>query len=651
MQIAAARALGQVGAPDCLETLVHGLENASPELGEAIAWALGQIPWQDPERVIDVLIQGADRTSRLGALDVLGQLGHTVARELVRTMLSDTDEAVVCKAVRVLGEQKDRDAVPDLLDRLRSPVETVRIEVLDALCRIHDAGALPGIRQAIFDPAPAVRARAVLVLGALQDLQSGEVLRGVLASPRSTDEMRGFALLGLMALDRPQDLPSILDALQSFSLYDFLHDRKRSQDPLVQASVEAVRTQRTVEFLVASLRPRREVEETLLGHLETAPDEALRVKVIRTLGYLRSEAAYPAVLRAFHKDPAEDVRIVALAFLAEYAPREDFVNVLLGGLQDLQPRVRAEAMRRLHRFDTDEALAVVVAQLDTEDDGTLDVLVEFLSELPPARLEAFLDAVMGCALRPRAHLTLVRLLGCTRFRGAAALLGSFLEAEEPEMRRTAVRTLSHLPGRQVAKLLRSCLQDPDLDVRRAVLDAAAALGGTTALPLLRAGLEDPAGEMRRSAILHLARLRSQEAIQDFRGLARDAEPGVRAAALAALAVEGSEPVEEWIGPRDVPMIAEVLREMHPVELFEKRLAGSRQVAERVGALKALFLRDPQRRARALAAARLDPSRRIQAAGARLEEILQVWLLDPQADRLLGAAPLAAPVVLEQEGSG
>jgi HEAT repeat protein len=649
VQIAAARALGQVGAPNCLETLVRGLQNAGPEIGEAIAWALGQIQWQDPERVIDVLFQGADRTSRLGALDVLGQLGHAAARELIRSMLADTDEAVVCKAVRVLGLQQDRDAVPDLLERLRSPAESVRLEVLDALSRIHDASALPPLRQALFDPAPAVRARAVLVLAALRDAASGDVLRGVLVSPRSTEEMRGYAILGLMVLDRPQDLPSILEALEAFPLFDFLHERTRSQDPIVQAMVDAVRTQHSIEFMVASMRSRRELEETLLAQLETGQEERLRVKVLRTLGYLRSEAAYPAVTRAFYKDPSEDVRIAALAFLAEHAPSQDFARVLMDSLQDMQPRVRSEAMRRLHRFDVDEALAVVVAQLDTEDEGTLEVVVEFLAELTAGRLESFLDAVMGCALKPRARLALVRVLARTRLRGMAGLLGSFLEEAEPEVRRTAARTLGNLPGRQAGKLLRGCLQDPDVEVRREALAAAAALGGTTALPLLRSGLDDPAGEVRRSAILHLARLGPEEVLRDLRGLARDVEPRVRAAALAALAVEGSEPVEDWLGPRDVPAVAEALREIHPLEVLEKRLSASRVVGERVGALKALFLRDPQRRSRALGAARLDPSRRVQSVGARLEEILQVWRLDPQAERLLGAAPLEV-AGLEQAGS-
>ena len=77
--------------------------------------------------------------------------------------------------------------------------------------------------------------------------------------------------------------------------------------------------------------------------------------------------------------------------------------------------------------------------------------------------------------------------------------------------------------------------------------------------------------------------------------------------------------------------------MQSAEHFEKKLSGSRVVAERVGALKALFFRDANSRTRALRQARLDPSRRVQAAGTRLDDLLQLWLRDAQSAAYLGDA--------------
>jgi len=514
--------------------------------------------------------------------------------------------------------------------------------VLDALSRMTAPEVLPGLREAVFDPSETVRARAVLILGSLRDADSADVLRGVLASARSTDEMRGYALLGLMVLDRESDLPTILETLESFPLYDFLQDKERANDPILHATVEAVRANRSIEFMVASTRARDDLEHSLARQLESAQDEKVRVKVVRTLGFLRSEAGYSAIWRTFHKDPSESVRIAALEFLAERAPQEDFVRLLLAGIQDLQPRVRGESMRRLHRMEVEQALDVVIAQLDTEDETVLEALVDFLAELPAARLEEFLDGVLGSVLTLRARQALIRVLGRTHFKGAALLLSAFLEAEEPELRREAVATLGLLTGREVPELLQGCFQDPDLEVRRLAVDAAANQGATAAAPLLRAGLEDPAADLRRRAVLHLARLRPRDLAEDLQSLRRDPDARVRSAALAALAVEGSEPVEEWIGPKDVAGIAAALREIHPAEELERRLKSSRRVAERTGALRALFFRDPQRRARALTMVREDPSKRVRAVGVRLEEVLQVWMLDPNAERYLGEVPDVAP---------
>jgi hypothetical protein len=179
-------------------------------------------------------------------------------------------------------------------------------------------------------------------------------------------------------------------------------------------------------------------------------------------------------------------------------------------------------------------------------------------------------------------------------------------------------------------LVRGCLQDPDVKVRVGALDAAAGLGSTAGVPLLRDALQDPVAEVRRCSLLHLSHLAPHETLDDMRTASRDPDPQVRAAALAALLVEGSQPVEEWLGPHDVPAVAAALAEIGGAAELERRLVTVRSEPERIGALKALFFRDSTLRARALAAARVDPSPRVQAAGRRLEEILAGWLADPAA---------------------
>jgi hypothetical protein len=139
--------------------------------------------------------------------------------------------------------------------------------------------------------------------------------------------------------------------------------------------------------------------------------------------------------------------------------------------------------------------------------------------------------------------------------------------------------------------------------------------------------------VRRIALLRLSRLAPHAALEDFRLAARDTEADVRAAAIAALLVEGTEPVEDWLVPADVPALAKALLELGPIEELARRLV-DRDVETRIGAVRALFFVDAHRRAQGLAAARVDPAPRVQRVGQRLEGWLSRWLADPQAARHL-----------------
>jgi HEAT repeat protein len=363
-----------------------------------------------------------------------------------------------------------------------------------------------------------------------------------------------------------------------------VHERDRLGDRLLRDSVEALRSTRCIEFMVASAQSRGELQSTLLADLASAHSERRRVRVVRTLGLLRSGNAYPAVWRSFYKDPAESVRVAALQFLAEHAPHDEFFRLLVDGLNDLQPRVRAESLRHLQDLPMPRVLPLLLPQLETEDEELARVLVDYVADLPSAALEEFLDAVLGTPLGMRARELLIRVLARTPHPGARELLETFLEEDEPRLRRAAVQQLTQLPGERARELVAACMQDPDPKVRQGALDAAAGMGATVGLPLLRAGLEDPAPELRRRALLHLARLRPQAALEDFRTKMRDPEPRVRAAALAALVLEGSEAVEEWLGARDLPALAEALHDLGSGDLLERRLAGSRVVTERFGSI-------------------------------------------------------------------
>lgn len=637
VQRAAVRALGQIGDAAALVPLVRLLAHASDELGAELAWSLGRIRCEDNEDLIDVLFQGDDRSSRLGALATLVQRDTTSGRELVRSMLGDSDPDVVAEAARILGRLGERAAAPDMVGLLESPIEAVRLAALEALITLGDPGCLPALRAAVRDPSSVVRGRALLGLGILADVDSGDLLRKTLAQVRSKT-LRAAALLALLVLDRDEDRDTVLDALQDIPLFEFINDRRRADDLVLRAAVAAARRTNGIAMKVATATSREHLIETLVRELGSDPHPGHRVRILETLGARHSADAYPAVWRTFRKDPSPAVRVAALRVLATTAPKEEFARALADALEDPQPELRAEALRRLGTVSPEQATPLLLAQLENGSPEAREALIESLSALPASHLEAFLDAAMGSDLGVRAREVMIQVLGRSPHLEARPLLDAYMEATEPELRSASLHALGAVPGEHAAELVAGALGDPDVRVRLEAMHAASALGTTRGAPILRQALGDPEPAIRRQALLHLARLRAPGVQDDLRAACTDPESTVRAAALAGIALAGTTPVEAWIGPHDVPAIAAALRDLSPAAEFVRQLANAREPEVRLGALRALFLGDATSRAAALAAARRDPAPEVRTAGRHLEAVLETWLQEPGARGWLEGAP-------------
>ena len=376
--------------------------------------------------------------------------------------------------------------------------------------------------------------------------------------------MRAHALLALMTLGREQDLAAVLEALQVFPLYDFLHERARLEDPILRAVVERVRETATIEYMVAGIQSRDELEAALLQELATAPRaRAAVLRVIRTLGCLGGNGTYPPSGGRLKRSVRRGARR-RLAFLSQAAPAEEFSGLLMDALNDQQPRVRAEALRRSKTCRSPGRCPGARAP-GQPGAGVQVVLIDYLgAPRVGARRVPRWRPRCGSDVASRALWWRPGTRAASR---RAALLETFLEAAEPGCAGRR-RSLSQVPGQKAATLLEGCLQDPDVRVRLGALDAAVGLGATEGLPILRRALEDPVVDVRRMAILRLSRLASHDALDEFEAASRDVEPRVRAAALAALAVEGSQPVEDRLGAADVPALAEALRELGTAEELE-----------------------------------------------------------------------------------
>lgn len=106
--------------------------------------------WAGKPFVVPPPLRSAHARTRLRTL-FLPESGMDAARadRVLKAGLADRRAAMRESAAYILGIMKSRSAVPGLIDALRDPVPTVRMQAIKALGRIGDASALPSLLQAL----------------------------------------------------------------------------------------------------------------------------------------------------------------------------------------------------------------------------------------------------------------------------------------------------------------------------------------------------------------------------------------------------------------------------------------------------------------------------------------------------------------------
>src|SRR5207248_3145910 len=111
---------------------------------------------------------------RVTAAEILGRFRKTQAVRPLVQALSDSSPELRMRCVESLGMIL-KDALPELLAKLKGTNELVRVYAAEAVEQIGDPRALPELRRALQDTSPIVRssvASALAVLGTQKDIKS-----------------------------------------------------------------------------------------------------------------------------------------------------------------------------------------------------------------------------------------------------------------------------------------------------------------------------------------------------------------------------------------------------------------------------------------------------------------------------------------------
>ncbi|MGW4914395.1 HEAT repeat domain-containing protein [Streptomyces sp. NPDC004270] len=477
--------------------------------------------YQDVDGLCQIL-ERADRYTAAYAAEFLADIGGPTAVDALLRCLRDPaeDRLLVAAVARCLGQLGERRAVPDLIAALHrdgwsfpsdeviralgdigdpravQPLLDLLIpytpqwrEVLDAIVRIGDASAVPGLLAALWDLLPRV------------DGSSGDAL--------GTEAVRTLGRLGS---------PRAAGALA------FLVGSSAMPSGLRRAAAEALRQ---IDVTIASGYGRLTFAEAALGDPDQRISEAIAEVLSSTPGGLQRlrwsvENADPAVRRS-----------VCFGLGTEGDP-EDLPALRIRLSEDANPTVRRAAAHAIARIGGHEAMAALVEALaDGEIHEDLTHALAALQPSPAARLLTLLTD--GTDQQRHGAATALGLLGDQR--AAPKLLGLLPDATALLVRTAAVDALGRLRHLPAATSLIGLLTDPQTPGRLRARAACALgrLGAPEAEPALRAALGEPVESIRLRAAEALGMLPgSPQALDSLAQATTDRSRDVQAAALQAL---------------------------------------------------------------------------------------------------------------------
>ena len=512
-------------------------------------------------------------------LAALAKMGHATGRELIRSMLHDADHEVVlrggrrgwascrtgsrCPELHALAREpggvdapgRDRSAVPH-----RRPGEPRGAAPGGLRPRLAGAGAggagarIPARRRVGRSPAS-----DVVGVGALDAAD---------ARPRAPGPH------GLRARGGPAAGAGRAAAGAALRLPARARAARRS-DPARHRRARA--RPEVVEYMVASIQSRAELETALVAELASAQSRrAAGAHRAHARPASRARRVYPAVWRTFYKDPIRGGagRGAAVSWGPDRAGRGVLPAAHGRPARPAAARARRGAAATARRCRCRTALPLVVAHLGSPDEELQTVLLDYLAGLPDAVLERFLDGVLGTRSRDAgapavgAGARAAYRIGC---RHAPARRSS-----RNRNRRCGARRWNRWRKCRARRRWRSSEAACRTRMSRCASGPWTPPPGSArraGVPLLPTALEDPVADVRRTGDpASVAPRAARRARRDACRNPRRRAAGARRGAGGARVVEGSQPVEEWMGPHDVPALAEALARTGPAAELERRLA-------------------------------------------------------------------------------
>jgi HEAT repeat protein len=523
---------------------------------------------------------------RMSATRVLGHSGDPAAFDPLVALLEAADrEEIQVEAARALADLEDERAIPTLIDALafsetRTDGTTSKGQAAAYALRSYGASAVLPLCEALSDPNPAIRERAAIVLGWLED-------------PRSVGPL----------------IEAMADS--SFHEYRYTYERfMRFGQPAMDALIKALDDDRPWLCIGAArslaIAKHKEAADAL-SNLLTSPNARVRYEAALALAALDDSRGLEVLLTAFSDNAATMDYLQANRLaqaLAKLGGRRA-VDALIRGLADGNEYAKSHAAWALGEIGDTVAVIPLIEMIDQRrvhrnavqalgkigDPRAVEPLIESLENRGYLDSQAVVWA-LGEIGDPRAVDPLIASANSTRVRisdGGPDAAEALAKIGEP-----AVEPI-------LAALKSDSLCAPELTIaleRMLGIDAMETLlrtpgffrpygwlyiMGRDAVPRLIEGLDDPDAEYRERCLHALMDFKDPRSVEPICDLLADRDPAIRRGAAAMLGWIGDTravaPLIEALADRDDEVQLAAIDALRQLRGFAARPALRRLVAD------------------------------------------------------------------------
>ena len=516
--------LGLEGKPSdvAVPLLLRAMEDASWRVRKTAAGIL--VDEHPLERYVGGLIQlltvEDNAGARNSAIETLVKLGKSATSSLLAAF-ETTNRDVRKFIVDIIGEVRDRKALPLLLKALRDDDDNVRASAVEHLGQMGDPSVVDALIEILKAGDLWTAFPAADALGRIGDREAIPALIDAL----SVKALREPALKGLGHLAEPETLDHIVPFLK---------------DPSRTIREEALKTIGVFYHKGVSADL---ISETMGRHLGPDPIAVLaphawskktdiRVTAVLLLGLMRDERALGPLLELYPEESlAEDVKR-ALIFIGRGKP--DSLIPLFETDNQYQKRfmteVAAEVASPLYNGVFEKFL--------TDDDGHVRASAAIgLSLLGDAAAIRPIKKLLSDPYEDVQEAAVIALSNLAWGIDPEEVVRS-LRHPDPAMRRNSARLLGAMGAAASVGALGFALKDEDVSVRRAVVEALSSMKTDESVKYLVLGLTDENAAIRASAALSLGSAGGEKALDPLFLLLSDPDDTVKVSAIRSLGMIG-----------------------------------------------------------------------------------------------------------------